>query len=238
MPSHTPANATARRWISPIPSRGFTIIELLVGIAIISLLMAILLPALSNARALGKRTTCVTRLREVGLAAQMYLQSDRFFPLLNNEPSDGHWQYNYLIWDGRDFEHNFGPFVERNLIPEKQMLYCPVQASAYHQYQTFVNPWPVQELLDTRAGFGRRPLISGLDVTRLPASQAIYADLFHTPDYIENGHKSGVNVVFSDGHAKYVSGVHDLLDNDMTLPTSMIDNPKMLELWEKLDHHK
>lgn len=218
--------------------RGFSLIELLVVIAIISILLAILLPALANARALGKRTSCLARLREVGAAAQAYLQSDQFFPSLNNEPSDGHWQYNYIIWDGRDFEHNFGPFVTRNLVPDLQMLFCPVQTSAYHQFQTFVNPWPVQELLDTRAGYGRRPQITGMDVTQLPPSLAIYADLFHTTDYIEAGHKSGVNVAYSDGHARFVSGVNDILDNEMTLPTSMIDNPKMLELWEKLDHRK
>lgn len=227
-----------RKSITCRPQRAFTLIELLVAIAIIAILIAILLPALSNARAMGKRTTCVTRLREVAAAALMYVQSDRAFPSLNNEPSDGHWQYNYIIWDGRDFDHNFGPFVQRNFIPDLQMLYCPVQSSPYHQYQTFVNPWPVQELLDTRAGFGRRPNITGLDVTQLPPSMSIYADLFHTKDYITNAHKTGVNAAYSDGHVKYISGAKDLLDNDMTLPTSIIDNPTMLNLWDKLDHRK
>lgn len=217
------------------PTSGFTLIELLVTISIISVLLAILLPALSRVRAVGSRTNCATRLREVASAALMYVQSENAFPPLNNEPFDGHWQYNYVVWDGNDTEANFGPFFDRNLLGEPQILYCPVQKSAYHQFNTFVNPWPFQPLLDTRAGYGRRPQITGLDVTQIKPSTALYADLFHTSDYIEYAHRDGVNAAYSDGHVRYVGGVDDFLDNDMTLPTSIIDNPIMLDLWKKLD---
>ncbi|GMU34383.1 MAG: type II secretion system protein [Planctomycetia bacterium] len=219
-----------------IPRRAFTLIELLVVVSIIATLIGILLPVLARARQVGRRTTCAVRLREVGNAAFYYLQSDKFFPSLNNEPSDGHWQYNYIIWDGRDLDHNFGPFVLKNLIPDMQVLFCPVQSSPHHQFKTYVNPWPIQELLDTRAGFGRRPMITGLDVTQLPASTALYADLLHAPDYVsEKGHKNGVNVVYADGHARFVQAFERLIDNEMTLPTSLIDNPTMMQIWKKLD---
>lgn len=51
---------------------GFTLIELLVVIAIIALLLAIMLPALSRARAMSIRVVCKNNLRELGLAWQMY----------------------------------------------------------------------------------------------------------------------------------------------------------------------
>jgi len=51
---------------------GFTLIELLIVIAIIALLMAILLPALSRAREMGKRAVCLTQLRQLQLAWNMY----------------------------------------------------------------------------------------------------------------------------------------------------------------------
>lgn len=213
----------------------FTLIEVLVSISIIATLLAILLPAMSWARTLTKRTTCSTRLREVGAAALMYVQNEKAFPPLNNEPFDGHWQYNYLIWDGHDFENNFGPFVVSNYVGDLLILYCPVQSSAHHQFNTFVNPWPAQELLDTRAGFGRRPLITGMDVTQLSPSTAIYADLFHTEEYVERAHRTGVNVAFSDGHVRYVDEVEDIRDNEMAVPTSIIDNPEMMTLWRRLD---
>jgi prepilin-type N-terminal cleavage/methylation domain-containing protein/prepilin-type processing-associated H-X9-DG protein len=45
---------------------GFTLIELLVVVSIIGLLVAILIPTLSKARAAAKATTCTTRLRSIG----------------------------------------------------------------------------------------------------------------------------------------------------------------------------
>lgn len=60
---------------------GFTLMELLVVVAVIALLISILLPSLSRAREQGKSTVCLSNMRNLMLATQMYEQSyDGHFP--------------------------------------------------------------------------------------------------------------------------------------------------------------
>jgi prepilin-type N-terminal cleavage/methylation domain-containing protein len=56
---------------------GFTLVELLVVIAIIALLMAILMPALSRAREMGKRAVCMSQIKQLGLAWNLYCDDNK-----------------------------------------------------------------------------------------------------------------------------------------------------------------
>ena len=70
--------------------RGFTLIELLVVIAIIAIIAAILFPVFAKAREKARQTTCLSNMKQIGLALTQYVQdSDEIMPLTDENLSTG-----------------------------------------------------------------------------------------------------------------------------------------------------
>ncbi len=98
---------------------GFTLIEVLVVVAIIALLIAILLPSLARAREQVKRTNCMANLRTLGQATVMYADANK--DLLPNANRPG-----YPATD-TDVERNTVVMINiyRKYIREAAVFHCP-----------------------------------------------------------------------------------------------------------------
>jgi len=66
-------------------SQGFTLVEILIVLAIVGILAAILFPAFGSARESARRATCSSNLKQIGMAIAQYAQdNNRFYPHHDN----------------------------------------------------------------------------------------------------------------------------------------------------------
>src|SRR2546421_2663617 len=106
----------------PDKAPAFTLIELLVVIAIIAILAALLLPALAIAKQKGYSISCMSNVRQIGLAVHMYASDNRDFVPMH--PTGGNW-----VWDVRTETANAlinGDSSKTTPDTQKRrILYCP-----------------------------------------------------------------------------------------------------------------
>ena len=102
----------------------FTLIELLVVIAIIAILAAMLLPALAKARAKARAISCISNLKQVGLAAAMYgTDSNTFYPI--------HTRTQYSQSLGKSLPWWVGALVVQGYTNPGPHLTCPTMSVKY-----------------------------------------------------------------------------------------------------------
>jgi prepilin-type N-terminal cleavage/methylation domain-containing protein/prepilin-type processing-associated H-X9-DG protein len=227
--------------------RGFTLVELLVVIGIIALLIGILLPSLGKAREQAKKTACLSNLRQVHQSFAIYAGDNKDQVPLGYRA--GRKQFNSMIYSmtsGRIVL--FGLLYNVRLMPQPDAFFCPGETDERSMRDTSANPWPpgVNPALHTYAGYGARPehdipddpaLFTARTLPRLGKfkNKAIFGDLTAMPARVDTRHKTGVNVLFGDGSAKWVErGTFDV----HMKPINAINpsfNANIDEIWKVLD---
>jgi len=159
----------------------FTLIELLVVAAILVLLMATLLPSLSRARDQGRQTACLSNMRSLGLAVQMYAMNNGGF-LVNFGLSHG----------GSVDESETWLNTLRREYREALVARCPSDTSPY-----WTRRHPVTGQM-RRTSYGVNDYLTGrvdgyedfrrLDRIRRPATTVMFVELHETSDYASSDH--------------------------------------------------
>lgn len=109
---------------------GFTLVESMVVVAVITLLMAVMLPVLGNARENGRVAVCANNQRQLGVANQSFANENRgrfvVAPVAGNSThsfsSNGLWAYN----GNSAFDYVlYGRLYTQYLSSTPQVYYCP-----------------------------------------------------------------------------------------------------------------
>jgi prepilin-type N-terminal cleavage/methylation domain-containing protein len=204
------------------PRRAFTLVELLVVIGIIALLISILLPALGKSRESAHRVACLSNLRQVYAAFNLYAMANHDQVPIGYRTASK--QFNSMVFSTTAGNRwvLFGLLNKAKLIDNPNVFFCPSEHNPKFMYNTSANPWPDPGVMPTaniQAGYSARPQVEIPDDPANPPAnlipftmprlsrfkdEAIFADLTAARTRIDTRHADGINVLYGNGSARYV----------------------------------
>src|SRR5688572_2523888 len=142
----------------------FTLVELLVVIGVIAILIGILLPTIARARESARRTSCLSNLRQVGMAMRFYAHDNRDQVPLGYRA--GRKQFNSMVYSSTAKRLVlFGWLYQGGYMKTPTVFFCPSENDTRSMFATPENPWPPgpsdgDPAMQVYAGYGCRPEIA------------------------------------------------------------------------------
>ena len=229
--------------------RAFTLVELLVVIAVIGVLLALLLPAMGRARESARRAVCLSNLRQVFNTVQGYAAANRDAVPLGYRI--GFKQFNSMVYSGTSQKFClFGVFYLGKQMDPPDPFFCPSNQDPQSMLGSETNPWPPGprgSTVNGYIGYGFRPDheipdefqdVGGF-APRLSSFgiQAVLADLTATPQRVDLRHRDGINVLYGDGAGRWVP--RSAFDEPLSKcpVNAKTANPFQDQIWQALDKH-
>ncbi len=202
---------------------GFTLVELLVVIAVIAVLAALLLPVFARAREAARKNACASNLRQIGLAFAMYVGDyDECFPN-NGDP---------YLWMGRRWRWPLQTYLavvgqrdptapsdpNRSVRFSPQVLICPSDPAAAAKWDSTSYGYSVafyhtaaqvnaMSTADLYAGSPPPCVSQALSAVAAPAQKAMVSEWAANHESLADGWwswRGARNYLFVDGHVKYL----------------------------------
>jgi prepilin-type N-terminal cleavage/methylation domain-containing protein len=235
-------------------ANGFTLVELLAVIGIVVVLIAMLLPALTRSREAANRAACLSNLRQVHQAFQLYALDNHYqVPIGYRTVSK---QYNSMVFSttGGNQWVLFGLLYQTGYLKDPRMLFCPSEGNSKFMYNTADNPWSTTPTANIQSGYALRPQLQiPDDLTAIPVAmqpfampklnqfrnRAMMADLTSSYTRVVTRHGNGINVLYGNGSVRWAR-LADFAQPaanwpDPTLPPTPAYNATQDAIWTALD---
>lgn len=248
-PGRSRSSRRRRLYQGPVSRRAvaaFTLVELLVVMAIISLLISILTPSLGRARQQAKATVCLTRMSEFGKSLMLYDNEHQTLPPARyivtqdratapgGPPRPGQSQRQVyhgwaealyeMLYRDKDYPHDLPYPVQRNVGGRFQLWLCksgqPAANSSGH-YRIYELAWSTGSI---DAILPKMPVIMDANPLVTDPEDLLRSDIprehiagLEGEAYIDERHYGGANFMYADGHAERRTSMKEKLAADWDL---------------------